>query len=146
MWTTYHQATTTAGPEAVWSALTALHSGTPLGPNSDAFELHGPLAVGTELTITPNGQAPLRSVITELDPGRVYADRTIFGGLVLTFRHEITPVGEARTQVRHTLEISGEDADEVGPELGPQISADFPSAMAELIAAAEHGPVDETAR
>jgi hypothetical protein len=34
------------------------------------------------------------------------------------------------------LEIAGPGVDEVGPELGPQISEDFPAAMADLFAAA----------
>ena len=36
----------------------------------------------------------------------------------------------------HELAIGGGEADLVGPELEPQISADFPYAMAELLDAA----------
>ena len=115
----------------------APRSGTRLGPGSDDFELHGPLAVGTRLTVTPQGQDAMESVITELDPERVYADQTVFGGLVLTFRHRLAPAPGGGTAVSHTLEITGDDADAAGPELGPQISGDFPDAMAELLAAAE---------
>ena len=135
MWTTEYRAETTASAEQVWAALRDLHSGIPLGPNSDTFELHGPFAVGTEVSVTPQGQDTLRSRIVELEPGRVYADRTEFGGIVLTFRHtlEALPTG---TAVTHRLEIDGDGADQVGPELGPQISSDFPVAMDELFAAA----------
>jgi hypothetical protein len=139
MWTTSYSATTTAAPDAVWGALRALHTGTPLGPDSDRFEPHGPFAIGTEITVTPQGQDPMRSVITELEPNRLYADRTEFGGLALTFRHRLEPTAGGGTEVTHTLEIDGQGADEAGPELGPQISADFPVAMAELLAAAEAG-------
>lgn len=137
MWTTEHQATTPAAPEAVWHALAALHSGTPLGPASDSFRLHGPFAVGTVLTITPQGQEPMQSIITELEPGTVYADQTAYGDLTLTFRHRLAGTADGGTLVTHVLEISGAGADEIGPELGPQISGDFPTAMAELLAAAE---------
>lgn len=137
MWTTDHTATTTAPPAAVWSALRDLHSGTPLGPASDAFELHGPFAVGTEVTVTPQGQEAMTSTIVELEPERVYADRTVFGELVLTFRHTLTATPEGGTSVTHTLEIDGEGAQAVGPELGPQIAGDFPVTMAELLQAAE---------
>ncbi|MDQ1556615.1 MAG: hypothetical protein QOI02_1617 [Actinomycetota bacterium] len=41
--------------------------------------------------------------------------------------------------MRHELEITGDDADEIGPELGPQISGDFPVAMDELLTAAKRG-------
>jgi hypothetical protein len=139
MWTTSYEQTTTATTAAVWRALRALYSGTALGPNSDSFELHGPFAIGSELTVTPQGQDPMTSVITQLEPERVYADRTAFGGLLLTFRHDLRPLPEGGSSVTHSLEIDGAQADEVGPELGPQISADFPVAMHELLAAAERG-------
>lgn len=137
MWTTNYKQTTVAAPSAVWSALERLHSGTPLGPNSDVFELHGPFAVGTTLTITPQGQEPMQSTIVALVPNTAYADRTVFGDLELTFRHDLTPTADGGTTVTHTLTIDGLGSDEVGPELGPQISGDFPDAMAELLSAAE---------
>lgn len=137
MWTTEHAATTAAPPAAVWSALRDLHSGIPLGPASDAFELHGPFAVGTEVTVTPQGQEAMTSTIVELEPERVYADRTVFGELALTFRHTLAATPDGGTHVTHTLEIDGEGAEAVGPELGPQIAGDFPVAMAELLQAAE---------
>jgi hypothetical protein len=139
MWTTSYEQTTNATTAAVWRALRALHSGTALGPNSDSFELHGPFAIGSELTVTPQGQDPMTSVIAQLEPERVYADRTAFGGLLLTFRHDLKPLPGGGSSVTHSLEIDGAQADEVGPELGPQISADFPVAMHELLAAAERG-------
>ena len=137
MWSTTYEASTAAETDAVWAALAALHSGVPLGPASDSFELHGPFAVGTSITVTPQGQDPMTSVIVELEPGERYADRTAFDGLELTFRHVLRRGADGRTDVAHTLEIDGPDADEIGPELGPQISADFPVAMAELLGAAE---------
>ena len=137
MWTTQYSAATGAPASAVWSALRDLHSGTPLGPASDRFELHGPFAVGTAITVTPQGQEAMTSEIVELVPERVYADRTAFGGLTLTFRHTIAPQADGRTAVTHTLEIDGKGADAVGPELGPQIAGDFPVAIAELLHAAE---------
>ena len=136
MWTTDHQATTSAPIDAVWAALEALHHGEPLGPNSDRFELHGPFAVGTTVTVTPQGQEPLDSVIVELEPGRAYADRTVYGDLVLTFRHALSPTDDGGTHVRHSLVIDGPGSDEVGPDLGPQIAGDFPVTMEELFAAA----------
>ncbi|MBF4635205.1 polyketide cyclase [Agreia pratensis] len=138
MWTTNYEQTTAASPSAVWGALEKLHSGTPLGPASDAFELHGPFAVGTTLTITPQGQEPMQSTIVALVPNAVYADRTVFGELQLTFRHDLAPTADGGTTVTHTLVIDGPGSDDVGPELGPQISGDFPVAMAELLSAAEH--------
>jgi hypothetical protein len=103
----------------------------------DAFHLHGPFAVGTTLTVTPQGQDPMQSTIICLERGVVYADRTAFGELTLEFRHDLMPTPDGGTRVTHTLAIDGPGSELAGSELGPQISADFPAAMAELVAAAE---------
>ncbi|HEY2557303.1 MAG TPA: polyketide cyclase [Diaminobutyricibacter sp.] len=128
MWTTEHTAETTLDREAVWAALRDLHTGALRYDGADTFELHGPFAVGTELTVTPVGQDPFPSTIVDLVENETYADRTEFGTLVLTFRHTLVPTPDG-TRVTHRLEIDGEGADEVGPELGPQISGDFPESM-----------------
>ena len=135
MWSTEYSTETDLAAPAIWAALSDLHHGVALDGNSDRFELHGPFAVGTELTVTPQGQGSFRSTIVELTEDSVYADRTEFGGLMLTFRHTLVPLAGG-TRVTHQLMIDGDDADTMGPELGPQISADFPEAMDALLAAA----------
>jgi hypothetical protein len=139
MWSTEYAAETDVAPGAVWATLRDLHSGVRLSDASDAFELHGPFAVGTEISVTPQGQDTFRSVIIELEEPKAYADRTEFGGLILTFRHTLHPLASGGTRVTHQLQIDGPDADQAGPELGPQISEDFPAAMADLLAAAKQG-------
>jgi hypothetical protein len=137
MWSTEYTSQTHASAEAVWAALRDLHSGVRLSERSDAFELLGPFKAGTEILVTPQGQDTLRSVITELEEPRVYADQTSFNGLTLTFRHVLDSLPGGGTRVTHQLSINGPAADEAGPQLGPQISEDFPVAMADLLAAAE---------
>jgi hypothetical protein len=136
MWTTEHSVRTDLDAPAIWAALSDLHHGIALDENSDRFELRGPFAMGTEILVTPQGQGTFRSVIIELTENRVYADQTEFGGLVLTFRHTLAPLAGGGTQVTHQLVIDGDEAGQTGPELGPQISADFPEAMKSLLAAA----------
>jgi hypothetical protein len=135
MWSTEHTDQTSAPQHAVWAALRDLHTGAAPSGSGDTFVIHGPFAVGTELSVTPQGQETFRSRITELVDGERYADRTEFGDLVLTFRHLLQPAGSG-TRVTHQLVIEGPGADGAGPELGPQISADFPDAMRSLFAAA----------
>jgi hypothetical protein len=135
MWSTEYSVETDVAREAIWAALRDLHSGVRLSGASDTFELHGAFAVGTELSVTPQGQDTFRSTIVELVEPAVYADRTEFGDLTLLFRHTLTPT-PAGTRVTHALSIDGLAADEMGPQLGPEISADFPAAMDDLIAAA----------
>lgn len=141
MWTTEYSAETDAAPTAVWAALRDLHSGAKLSDRSDSFELHGPFAKGSEISVTPQGQDTFRSVIVELTEPEVYADRTEFGDLQLLFRHTLTPLPGGGTKVTHQLEIDGPSADQVAPELGPQISGDFPVAMQDLLTAAQERSV-----
>jgi hypothetical protein len=137
MWSTEYTRETPLAPEAVWAALRDLHTGTKLSERSNAIEIHGPFAVGTEMSVTPEGQEdPLRSTIVELVDGAVYTDQTEFNGLILRNRHSLTPLANGGTLITHCLEIDGPAADDVGPELGPRISEDFPADMDDLVAAA----------
>jgi hypothetical protein len=145
MWSTEHSAQTSATPPAVWVTLRALHSGTRLSERSDHFALHGPFAVGTEVSVTPQGQATMTSVITECTENEVYADRTRFGGLELAFRHTLVALPGGGSRVTHRLEISGDESDALGPEVGPAIAADFPATMADLLAAAEQAEANAPA-
>lgn len=131
MWTTEYSAVTDLPPGAVWGALRALHEGRMTYDGADRFELHGPFAVGTEVSVTPEGQGTFRSRIVDLVEERTYADETVYDGLVLRFRHTLERTGEG-TRVTHRLEIDGPGADEAGPQLGPQISGDFDESMARL--------------
>jgi hypothetical protein len=70
-----------------------------------------------------------------------YADQTEFGDVVLTFRHTLRPTSDG-TRVTHQLVIDGPGAHAVGPDLGPQISADFPAAMQGLFEAASARSTD----
>ena len=56
MWSTEYSTETGLAAPAIWAALSDLHHGLALDGNSDRFELHGPFAVGTELTVTPQGR------------------------------------------------------------------------------------------
>lgn len=132
MWTTEHTAETAASPEAVWTAIEDLHSGRANSASTDRFELHGPFAIGTELSVTPQGQETFRSRIVELVENTRYADETLYGDITLVFRHTLDRLDDGGTRVTHRLEIGGPGGDEAGPELGLQISADFPAAMAAL--------------
>jgi hypothetical protein len=131
MWSIEYSQDADVPPAAVWAALRDLHSGVRLSDRSDEFELHGPFAVGTDLSVTPQGQETFRSTIVELVDEEVYADRTEFGDLTLLFRHTLTPT-EAGTRITHHLTIDGPGGD----GLGPQISADFPATMDDLVDAA----------
>lgn len=142
MWTNERTALCPLPADRVWAALRALHEGRLTYEGADAFELHGPFAVGTKVSVTPVGQETFESEIVDVVENVTYADRSVYGDVVLLFRHTLRPVAGG-TEVTHRLEISGPAADTVGPELGPMISGDFDQSMAKLfetaIGSAEHG-------
>ena len=135
MWKHEHSAQTSVDPASLWDTFTAIHSGRLTLPGGDRFEPEGELGVGTRIAVTPAGQDTMTSVVTEFEPGSVYADATEYNGLTLMFKHIFETRGD-QTRITHLLTISGPAAEEVGPEIGPQISSDFPAQMDALIAAA----------
>ncbi|MFD8483244.1 SRPBCC family protein [Kitasatospora sp. NPDC059673] len=137
MWQHEYTADTTAAPHAVWAVLSDLNSWPSWDTSMESVTLDGPFAVGSKVAMTPTGQEPIVSVITQIEENHVYADETEFGGTTLRFSHTLTALPEGGTRVLHRLEITGPDADGLGPELGPMITEDFPEAMAGLLAQAE---------
>jgi len=137
IWSTAYTAETSVAREDIWAALRALYTGTKLSDRSDTIEIHGPFAVGTDLSVTPQGaDVAIRCTIIDLVDGEVYAYQAVFSGLLLTSRHSLTRLANGGTRITHRAEIAGPTADTAGPELGPRISEDFPAAMEDLIAAA----------
>jgi hypothetical protein len=84
----------------------------------------------------PKGQDPITSVILEASENQRDADQTDLGEVTLRFSHTLQPLQGGGTKVTHRLEITGPAADQVGPELGPAITEDFPEAMEALLARA----------
>lgn len=134
MWTHEHAAVTPLPPEAVWRVLADLGNWARWDTSMERVELHGPLKAGSTVTMTPKGQDPIASVIAEVTENERYADQTEFGGVTLGFSHTLTRLPGGGTRIVHRLEIAGDQADSVGPELGPMITEDFPEAMAALLA------------
>jgi hypothetical protein len=56
---------------------------------------------------------------------------------VFTTAHELRAAGTGRVRVSYRMRITGPEAETVGPELGPAITADFPETIAALVALAE---------
>lgn len=98
--------------------------------------LQGPFQVGSQVTMKPKGQDPITLVIVEATENQLYADQTSMGEVTLRFSHTLQPLEGGGTKVTHRLEITGPAADQVGPELGPAITEDFPEALDALLARA----------
>jgi hypothetical protein len=132
VWSHEHVAQTDASPAQVWRVLADLDSWGTWDTSMEWVRLEGPLAVGSTVVMKPIGQDPITSTVAAVDPERRYADQTDFGGVRLHFSHDLEAV-DGGTRIRHRLDITGDEADTIGPTLGPQITADFPDAMRALL-------------
>jgi hypothetical protein len=134
MWSHERTAETVVPKELIWKALADIDTWTAWDTSMEAIKLNGPFAVGSQISMTPAGQEPIRSTIVEIVEFERYADETTLAGVVLRFSHTLTGLPDGGTRIVHRLEITGPAADQVGPEIGPMITSDFPEAMTGLIA------------
>lgn len=100
-------------------------------------EIQGPFAPDAKITMSTAGQDPVRLRIAELIENEMFVDEAQFDGLLLRTTHRLNRLGQHRTQVVYRMEITGTAADEVGPQIGPAITADWPETMASLVKLAQ---------
>jgi len=136
MWEYEHSIETTADPERLWRRWADMASWPQWNAGIERIEVDGPLAVGTTFTMVPPGEDPVTMRITEVVYGELFTDEMDAGDFVVRTVHRLQPAGDGRTRVIYRTEITGPAAAQVGPELGPAITADFPEVLAALVARA----------
>jgi hypothetical protein len=128
-----HTVDVTATAAQLWARYTDVATWTEWDDGLDEVTLDGPFAVGSRGTLTPGGQEPLPFTLTDVVENEGFSDETeIPGQLLLRFVHRLVPLPGGGTRVTHRLEIEGPAAAELGPRLGPEISAGFPHTIATL--------------
>ena len=131
MWTISYAADSTASPEAIWRHLADVDRWATWNDGVESIRLDGPFAVGSAFTMLTGGEQ-IRTRIAVVDAPRRYVDETDVGGAVVRVSHELAPLPSGGTRITFRLDVDGPDGDEVGPEIGPAISADFPAVIAKL--------------
>ncbi|WP_405135784.1 SRPBCC family protein [Nocardia sp. NBC_01388] len=133
MWEYEYSAETDVDPEALWRSWSDPDRWPEWNPGIESFELDGPFAVGTTFRMTsPEGDTvELRFV--EIIEGRLWADVFTGEGFEIRTDHRLQLLAPGRTMVTYRTEITGPAADAAGPEIGAQITADFPDVVAGLI-------------
>ena len=132
MWTYKHSIESDASPESIWP----LYSDVPAWPRWDQglewVTLSGPFAAGSTGSLKVPGQDPLPFKVLDVRPREGFSDETYIPGLAIRFDHSLEVTATGKTRITHRVIITGADADEMGPQLGPQITADVPEAMESL--------------
>lgn len=140
MWEYEYGVETAASPERVWQHWSEVAAWPKWNAGIESIRIDGPFAPGTTFTMTPpaaSGQDPIALQLVEVEPGRLFVDEMDAGDFVVRTEHRIEPLDSGRTRLIYRMEISGPTAAQVGPELGPAITADFPEVLAALVALAE---------
>ena len=87
--------------------------------------------------MTPIGQEPIELRIAEAVEPELFVDEAELDEIVVRTIHRVERLDPERVRVTYRMEITGQAADTVGPNVGPEISADFPQTLAALVERAE---------
>src|SRR5262245_15122010 len=137
MWQTEHTIETSAPPEAIWRLWSDVEGWPEWNGDIERIELDGPFAVGGRILMTPQGQETVELRIAEATEPELFVDEADFGGIVVRTTHRVQPRDGDGARVTYLMEITGPAADELGPQIGPEISGDFPEVLAALVKRAE---------
>jgi uncharacterized protein YndB with AHSA1/START domain len=128
---------TTASAETLWRHWSDMPAWPQWNDGIETIEVDGPFAVGTTFTMTPPGDEPVRLRLVDIVPGESFTDEMDAGDFVVRTVHRLEPAAPGLTRIVYRTEITGPAAGQVGPELGPAITADFPEVLAALAKLAE---------
>jgi Polyketide cyclase / dehydrase and lipid transport len=137
MWVTEHAVETTASPNAIWRLWADVPGWPEWNGDIAQIELVGPFAVDSRIVMTPFGEDPVELRIGEVAEPDLFVDEAELGGIVVRTIHRVEPIDAGRSRVTYRMEISGPAADTLGPQIGPEISGDFPETLAALVEQAE---------
>jgi hypothetical protein len=137
MWTTEQSIETTAAREAIWGLWADVTRWPEWNADLEQAELSGPFAAGSTITMSSQRQEPIELRIAEAAEPEVFVDEANLGDVVVRTIHRLERLDGDRVRVVYRMEITGPGADTVGPQIGPEISADFPQVLSALVALAE---------
>lgn len=137
MWVNEQAVETTAAAEDIWALWADVATWPTWNAGVERIELDGPFATGSTIVMTPTGDDPVELRIVEAAEPTLFVDEADGGDFVVRTTHRIEGLDAGRNRVVYRMEISGAAADEAGPQIGPEISGDFPQVLAALVALAE---------
>jgi len=137
MWVNEQAVETTASAQDVWRLWADVAGWPTWNGDIERIELDGPFATGSTILMTPKGDDAVELAIVEAVEPTLFVDEADGGDFVVRTTHRVEPLDAERNRVVYRMEITGPAADTVGPQIGPEISGDFPQVLAALVALAE---------
>jgi hypothetical protein len=137
MWTTEHSIETSAAPKEIWRLWADVPGWPAWNGDIERIALHGPFAAGSRIVMTPQGEEPIELRIAKAVEPECFVDEADLGDVVVRTIHRVQPLQAERARITYRVEITGPAAETLGPQVGPEISADFPQTLAALVERAE---------
>ena len=137
MWMNEHSIETSAAPEEIWELWADVAGWPAWNGDIERIELDGPFAAGGRIVMTPIGAEPVELRIAEAVEPELFVDEAELGEIVVRTLHRVERLDHERARITYRMEITGPAADTLGPQIGPEISADFPQTLAALVERAE---------
>jgi uncharacterized protein YndB with AHSA1/START domain len=133
MWMTEHSVETTASPESIWRLWSDVATRRDWNADIERIEITGPFAPGSTIAMNPVGEDTVELRIAEASEPELFVDEADLGEVVVRTTHRVERLGDERSRVTYRMENTGPGADTVGPDLGREISGDFPDTLAALV-------------
>ena len=133
MWATEPSVETTALPESIWRLWSDVATWADWNDDIERVDISEPFAAGGTIAMTPVGQETVMLRITEVSEPRLFVDEADVDDAVVRTVHRIDQLENGRSRIIYRMEITGPAADQIGPQLGPQISSDFPQLLSALV-------------
>ena len=137
MWSTEHSVETNASPEAVWRQWADVPHWPKWNSDLAEAELEGEFGVGGTIRMTSKDGDVVELRIAEASEPELFVDEADFGNVIVRTTHRVERAEGDRARIVYQMEITGPEGDVIGPELGPQISGDFPDVLEALARRAE---------
>lgn len=137
MWSTEHSVDTSAAPEEIWQLWADVGGWPEWNGDIERIELNGEFAAGSRILMTPIGEETVELLIADAVEPELFVDEAHLGEIVVRTTHRVERTDAEHSRVTYRMEITGADADSLGPQIGPEISGDFPETLAALVARAE---------
>ncbi len=137
MWATEHAIETTATPQAIWRTWSDVERWPDWNADLERAQLSGPFAAGSTITMYQRSGDTIELRIAAASESEGFVDQADLGDVVVRTIHRLEPLENGRLRVTYRMEITGLQADTLGPQIGPEITADFPGVLAALVERAE---------
>lgn len=136
MWSWEHSVEGEVSAAAIWRIWSDVEKWGEWNADIESIGIDGAFAAGSTIAMTPRGGEPVMLRIATAERDKAFVDVADLGSAIVTTTHRIEPLDGGRVRVVYRTEITGPAADDIGPEIGPAITGDFPETIAALIARA----------